>query len=236
MSQAIVRSKSRGGGGGTLARIGWWGRRALSAGAILVLTAGSADAQFLEAFDERLWGVQGSFTPTWNAMEQFRRVLGSENVQDMQGSEWSIGFARGRMSGGHFGVSLVRQRMKGGTVCFSDGCVEVSEATELQGIEGNWFLAPGSPFAGDRVQVGANLGLGAGWYQGTVHAPGGDADAADWLSFQGRDSLPVLMVRAEFAVAVRVAPGLKVLAQSGYGLPGKRRFVVNLAYFPLAGR
>ena len=44
------------------------------------------------------------------------------------------------------------------------------------------------------------------------------------------------MVRAEFAVAVRVAPGLKVLAQSGYGLPGKRRFVVNLAYFPLAGR
>ena len=203
---------------------------------MVVVTAGSADAQFLSAFEEQLWGVQASFTPAWNSLEQFGSVLGAETVKDLQGSEWSVGFVRGRMSGGHFGVSMVRQRMKGGTVCFSDGCVEVSEATQLQGIEGNWFLAPGSPFAGDRVQVGANLGLGAGWYQGMVHAPGGDADAADWLSFRRGDSIPVLMLRAEFAVAVRVAAGLKVIAQSGYGLPGKRRFVVNVAFFPLAGR
>ena len=223
-------------GGHLSTRLRQWSQWSLSAGAILVATAGSAEAQFLQAFEEQLWGVQASFTPTWNSMEQFGRVLGAESIQDMQGSEWSVGFARGRMSGGHFGVSLVRQRMKGGTVCFSDGCVEVSEATQLQGIEGNWFLAPGSPFAGERVQVGANLGLGAGWYQGMVHTPGGDADAADWLSFQRGDSIPVLMLRAEFAVAVRVAQGLKVIGQSGYGLPGKRRFVVNVAYFPLAGR
>jgi hypothetical protein len=163
-------------------------------------------------------------------------VLGADTVEDLQGSEWSVGFVRGSMSGGHFGVSMVRQRMTGGTVCFSDECLEVSDATQLQGIEGNWFLAPGSPFAGDRVQIGANVGLGAGWYQGTVRTPDGDADAADWLSFQGRESIPVLMVRAEFAVAVRVAGGLKVIGQSGYGLPGKRRFVVSVAFFPLGGR
>ena len=86
------------------------------------------------------------------------------------------------------------------------------------------------------MQIGANVGLGAGWYQGTVRTPEGDADAADWLSFQGRESIPVLMLRAEFAVAVRVAGGLKVIGQSGYGLPGKRRFVVNVAFFPLGGR
>ena len=212
------------------------GRQALLVGALLVWTVGPAEAQFLEAFEERLWGVQASLTPTWNSMDQFRRVLGADTVQDMQGSEWSVGFVRGRMSGGHFGVSMVRQRMKAGTVCFFDGCVEVSEATRLQGIEGNWFLAPGSPFAGDRVQVGANLGLGAGWYQGMVHTPGGDEEAADWLGFQRRESLPVLMLRAEIAVAVRVAGGLKVMAQSGYGLPGRRRLVVNLAFFPLGGR
>ena len=217
-------------------RIRRWGRRPLCASAILVLTAGSAEAQFLETFDERLWGVQGSFTPTWNSLEQFRNILGADSLQDMQGSEWSIGFARGRMSGGHFGVSMVRQRMKGGTVCFSDDCITVSDATRLQGIEGNWFLAPGSPFAGERVQVGANVGLGAGWYQGKVQTPDGEADAADWLSFQGGDSIPVLMFRVEFAVAVRVAQGLKVMGQSGYGLPGRRTFVINFAYFPLAGR
>ena len=131
---------------------------------------------------------------------------------------------------------MVRQQMKRGTVCFDGDCIEVNDATRLQGIEGNWFLAPGSPFAGERVQVGANVGLGAGWYQGTVRTPNGDENAADWLSFLGGESAPVLMLRAEFAVAVRVAPGLKVMGQSGWGLPGRRRFVVNLAYFPLAGR
>ena len=217
-------------------RIRHWGRRSLAAGAILFLGAGSAGAQFLEAFEEQLWGIQASFTPTWSSMEQYRRVLGADELRDLEGSEWSVGFVRGRMSGGHFGVSMVRQRMAGGTICFSGECVEASEATQLQGIEGNWFLSPGSPFAGDRVQVGANLGLGAGWYQGTVRTPEGDADAADWLSFQSRESIPVLMLRAEFAVAVRVAGGLKVIGQSGYGLPGKRRFVVNVAFFPLGGR
>lgn len=213
-----------------------WGRRSLAAGAMLFLGTGSAGAQFFEAFEEQLWGIQASFTPTWSSMEQYRRVLGADEVRDLRGSEWSVGFVRGRMSGGHFGVSMVRQRMEGGTICFSGECVEASEATRLQGIEGNWFIAPGSPFAGDRVQVGANLGLGAGWYQGTVLTPEGNADAADWLSFQGRESIPVLMLRAEFAVAVRVAGGLKVIGQSGYGLPGKRRFVVNVAFFPLGGR
>ena len=63
-----------------------------------ILVAGSANAQFLQSFDETLWGVQGSFTPTWQSLDQFGNVISASAV-DMSGAEYSIGFARGRIMG-----------------------------------------------------------------------------------------------------------------------------------------
>ena len=83
------------------------------AGLFAILTAGSARAQFLESFEESLWGVQGSFTPTWQFPNQFKNLLRDVAEIDLSGSEYSFGFARGRMSGGHWGLSLVRQRIGG---------------------------------------------------------------------------------------------------------------------------
>ena len=201
-----------------------------------ILVAGSANAQFLQSFDETLWGVQGSITPTWKSLEQFQRVISATGV-DMSGSEYTIGFARGRMSGGHWGLSLVRQQVKAGSVCFAEEpeCLDAANAG-LQGLEFNWFAPFGSPFAGDRVQVGMNVGLGAGWYNGTVHVGGHDVAADRWLRFLDRDNIPVPIVRAEFAVAGILAPGFKVIGTSGYGMPGNRRLSLNLAFFPMAGR
>ena len=206
------------------------------AGAAAILVAGSANAQFLQTFDETLWGVQGSFTPTWSSLDQFRSVISASSV-DMSGSEFTIGFARGRMSAGHWGLSLVRQRVEAGSVCFADEpeCLDPANAG-LQGLEFSWFLPFGSPFAGDRVQVGMNVGLGAGWYNGTVHVGGFDVAADRWLRLLDRDNAPVPIVRGEFAVAGTLAPGFKVIATGGYGMPGNRRLSLNLAFFPMAGR
>lgn len=211
-------------------------RSSLLAGATAILIAGSADAQFLQSFDESLWGVQGSLTPTWNSLEQFKTFISASSV-DMSGSEYTIGFARGRMSGGHWGLSLVRQRVRSGTVCYADEpeCIDPTDAG-LQGLEFNWFVPFGSPFAGDRVQVGMNVGLGAGWYRGTIHVGGFDVAANTWLRFRDQKNMPVPIIRGEFAVAGTVAPGFKLIGTGGYGMPGNRRISLNFAFFPMAGR
>lgn len=89
------------------------------AGLLGILTAGSAQAQFLESFEESLWGVQGSFTPTWQYGHQFLNLINLDQYIpgeiDFSGSEYTFGFARGRMSGGHWGLSLVRQRIGDGS-------------------------------------------------------------------------------------------------------------------------
>lgn len=204
------------------------------AGLFAVLTAGSAQAQFLESFDETLWGVQGSFTPKWRFPDQFKNLLKDVGEIDLSGSEYTIGFARGRMSGGHWGLSLVRQRIDEGSFCQRDDCTDLA-GVSLQGFEFGGFLPFGEPFAGDRIQVGMHLGGGAGWYRGVVPWRGEDTDVSELLTV-GNQSIPIPIFRAEFAVGVTVAPGLKIIGSGGYGFPGNRRPTVSVAYFPLGGR
>ena len=206
------------------------------AGLFAILTAGSARAQFLESFEESLWGVQGSFTPTWQFPNQLSNLLKDVAEIDLSGSEYTIGFARGRMSGGHWGLSLVRQRIGEGSVCPSNGpeCADLA-GVQLQGFEFGSFLAFGEPFAGDRIQVGMHIGAGAGWYQGLISYDGADRGVGELLSFQS-ENIPIPIFRAEFAVAATVAPGLKIIGSGGYGFPGNRRPTVSVAYFPLGGR
>ena len=66
------------------------------------------EAQFLEAFEEDRWGVHASFTPQWRAPDQFRYLVGADEVGDWTGSDYTIGFVRGRATGGEWGLSLVR--------------------------------------------------------------------------------------------------------------------------------
>ena len=202
----------------------------------VLVTAGPAHAQFLESFEESLWGVQGSFTPAWHFPDQLKNLLKDVGEIDMSGSEYSIGFARGRMSGGHWGLSLIRQRIGEGSVCLNNepDCHDLDDV-QLQGFEFGSFLAFGEPFAADRIQVGMHLGVGAGWYQGAVSQGGVDTPVNELLSFQNAN-IPIPLFRAEFAVAATVAPGLKIIGSGGYGFPGNRRPAVSVAYFPLGGR
>lgn len=209
--------------------------------ALAVLTActAPANAQFLEDFEETLWGVQASFTPEWNALQRLGPLIQADAVS-LQGSEYTVGFARGRMSGGHWGLSLVRQRLQDGAICVPDQpeCIQVTDAARLQGFAFNWFLPFGSRFAGDRLQMGMHVDAGAGWYEGPLRVGESEVDAGEYLQISGvgGPDLPLPILRAEFAAAVTLAPGLKVIGSGGYGLPGNRRVAVSVAYFPLAGR
>ncbi len=214
--------------------------------AVVLVLAGSlpASAQFLEDFEERLWGVQFSFTPEWRSEELGGKLFELERF-DMSGADYAIGFARGRMRSGHWGLSLLRQRWEEVAVCTASECFESTGSAWLQGFAANWFVPFGSPFAGDRVQAGMHVDVGAGWFQGTVRvddlAVGGsppfrvgvEVPATDLLPDRW-ESIPVPLFRAEFAVAVTVAPGLKVIGSGGYGLPFKRRIGISIAYFPMA--
>lgn len=212
------------------------------------LAAGSvpAHAQFLEDFEERLWGVQVSFTPEWLSVDQGGKILELESI-GMSGSDFAVGFARGRMRSGHWGLSLMRQRWQEAAICTASECYDAGGSGWLQGFAANWFLPFGSPFAGDRLQAGMQVDLGGGWFQGTARvadppagaAPsdrvGAEVPASDILPDRWQN-IPVPLFRAEVAVAVTVAPGLKVIGSGGYGLPFKRRIGISIAYFPMAGR
>ena len=80
-----------------------------------------------------------------------------------------------------------------------------------------------------------HIGVGGGWYQGIVPWRDEDVDVRELLTV-GNRSIPIPIFRAEFAVGVTVAPGLKIIGSGGYGFPGNRRPTVSVAYFPLGGR
>ena len=222
--------------------------RSLPIVATVFLLTGSipAHAQFLEDFEEKLWGVQVSFTPEWQSVDQAGKLLEFESL-NMSGSDYTVGFARGRMRSGHWGLSLVRQRWQDVAICTDSECFESNGSAWLQGFAANWFVPFGSPFAGDRLQAGMHVDLGGGWFQGTARVAdvsvdglpsgraGEEVPATDLLPDRWKN-IPVPLFRAEVAVAVTVAPGLKVIGSGGYGLPFKRRIGISVAYFPMAAR
>ena len=91
-------------------------RRLIVVTAVVLLAGSPASAQFLEQFEESLWGVQASLTPEWRSADLGRRIFGFEKF-DLSGSDFTVGFARGRMRSGHWELSFVRQEWREVSVC-----------------------------------------------------------------------------------------------------------------------
>ena len=152
-------------------------------------TAQGQQLPFFEGdVDPVLWGVSGSLTDEWLAPKEFRWLIGAETV-DLQGSDFRIGFVRGSMQGGEWGLSYVHQTVDAGSEiglsrslpedivipscapeAFAAGDCGVfyraNDGLRLRGFELHRF-APFATFS-DRVQVGMNIAGGAGWYRGTA--------------------------------------------------------------------
>ena len=142
-------------------------RRLIVVTAVVLLAGSPASAQFLEQFEESLWGVQASLTPEWRSAGLVRDIFGFEKF-DLSGSDFTVGFARGRMRSGHWGLSFLRQEWREVSVCGDLECYGATGSVRLRGVTANWFVPFGSPFAGDRLQVGMHVDAGAGWFQGNV--------------------------------------------------------------------
>lgn len=209
-------------------------RRLIVMASVVLLCGSPASAQFLERFEESRWGVQASLTPEWRS---------ADFVFDLSGSDFTVGFARGRMRSGHWGVSFLRQEWREVSVCIERECYGATGSVQLRGIAANWFVPFGSPFAGDRLQVGMHVDVGAGWFEGNVRVDevlgeglpltrvGIEVPALELLP-DGWHDVPLPLFRAEVAVAARVAPGLKLIGSGGFGFPFRRRIGISVAYFP----
>ena len=143
---------------------------------------------FEGADDPELWGVNASYTTRWVTPKEFRWLIGAETV-NLEGSDFRIGFVRGRVLGGEWGLSYVSQMVNPGSEvglsrtfpedveipscspeAFRAGdCgvfYEANTGLRLRGFELHRFV----PFVtfSERVQVGMNIAGGGGWFRGTV--------------------------------------------------------------------
>ena len=220
---------------------------------VLFAGVGAASAQ------ESSWGVSGSYVPSWKVPGENAvfKALFSADAVDISGSEFRVGFVRGRMQGGDWGVSFVRRKLKDGSTLSSDlysdpamPSVQQGEFTtlrnvELTGVEVHKF----SPFGtiANRVQIGLLFGGGIAsskgeldtrsvWLDQTfvgnrmVYTPVETTEtvSAEELVYPGNGLVP--LGRLELAVAAVVAPGLKVRASGGLAFPGTHTFSIAGVY------
>ena len=233
------------------------------------LLAQEPQTSFFEAYEgPELWGVSASYNPRWVAPGTFRYLIGAETI-DLRGADFHIGFARGRVLGGEWGLSYVSQTVDPDSeIALSDRFPEdilipscspdafearncgvfygANDSLRLRGLELHRFI-PFATFA-DRVQVGMNIGGGAGWYEGTasrrvvnrgvavlpdefVGESVSDVPGSE-LTLPRRLNTPVPILNLDIAVAGIVARGVKIRGGAGvYGFPGRRTFVVSATYF-----
>ena len=197
------------------------------------------------------WGVTGAFTPTWQVPTQLAKLF--DGTVDITGAEFTIGIARGRDLGGDWGVSYVRKTLSDGSriekfesECFSNGCFETGTSVRtrgvaLSGVKVHKFVPFGT--IKNRVQIGLNVAGGVGQFTGNLETLEREVEpSADFRTVRPTETLttepaselvPVSVVPLgdlEAAVAVIVAPGLKLRAQGGLNFPGYRTFSVTAVY------
>ena len=205
------------------------------------------------------WGVSGSIVPTWTVPGDnplFKMMFGADSV-DIAGSEFRIGFVRGRMLSGDWGVSFVRRKLKDGSTLSADlytdpqfPSIEQGEFitlrnVEITGVEVHKF----SPFGTikERVQIGLLFAGGVGSAKGQLESRTVEMETtfvgnrmvgtpretremldAKELIFPGSGLVP--LGRLELAVAALAAPGFKVRVSGGISFPGMHTFSVSGVY------
>jgi hypothetical protein len=202
------------------------------------------------------WGVVGSINPEWKAGAPFEKIFGG--AVDITGSDFSIGIARGRELSGDWGVSYIRQRWNDGSgvndseqecSSFSNGCFTSGEFYRTQNVVVSGVLVHKFiPFGTikRRVQIGMNVAGGVGTVSGTVEKHSLFADAifnprtGQLIGVQQEtvSTLPAAeellskfpIGKVQAAVAVIVAPGLKVRFAGGLDFPGTNKFSVAGVY------
>ena len=215
--------------------------------ALLVTCALPAPAA-AQGDDDQHFGVGVSFAPFWKSRNDLLFTVGLEDTGTYEGTEFTIGFVRGRTRGGEWGVSFVRKPFKDATGVFTESgadecgpsCTFSFSSTQtttledvyLQGIEVHW--APSFVTISNRLQIGMNIAGGIAVPKGTITQT---FDQTSTSTFQGQtntntssDSFTseanevmygtVPLFKVEAQAAVILAPGLKVKISGGLNNPG----------------
>ena len=148
------------------------------------------------------WGLDASVTPRWKIPSfTINEIAGSGSGATISGSQWSVGFVRGRITSGDWGVSFVHEPVKDGsnghngdTTCgFSNGplpggCFDtsgsvVTQGVAITGVEIRKFI----PFhlIGRRVQVGVEIAGGVGKLSGTLQKTSNNVTSVGFNSAVG---------------------------------------------------
>src|SRR5687768_17346874 len=129
-------------------------------------------ATVLAQSEKSHWGVIVAFTPEWSVAEGLFEDLFEAKPNNLSGSEFQIGIARGRMLSGDWGVSFVRRKVKEGSTigareqqcddigsntqgCYVSGDVYTYNDVMLNGVQVHKYV----PFVTvkERLQVGVNF-------------------------------------------------------------------------------
>jgi hypothetical protein len=176
---------------------------------------------------------------------------------DISGSEFRLGFVRGRELGGDWGVSFLRRTLKDGSTVSSglhtdpaapnvqQGDFTTLRNVQITGVEVHKFTPFGT--IANRVQIGLVFGGGIGSSKGQLDTRSvslnqtfsgnipiytrveeNETFDAKELVFPGNGLVP--LGRLELAVAGIVAPGLKVRASGGLSFPGMHTFSITGVY------
>lgn len=196
------------------------------------------------------WGVSGTIVPLWKVPTALGQVMKADQI-DFTGSELRVGVARGRDLSGDWGVSFVRKTVKDGSRVVSrskNGAGEdfyLTQGVALTGVEVHKFV----PFATikNRTQIGMNFAGGVAKFRGVVesHEQKGTftfdpATQRSSVTFREvvtmhdmREEVDIKVLplaRVEAAVAVLVAPGLKIRGTGGFNFPGYQVASVTFVY------
>jgi len=196
------------------------------------LAAGStAFAQSPAPKEPAHWGVAASVAP-WRANGFFKGLYEAQAL-DLSGGEIRFGVTRGSTRGGEWSLLFVRKTIKeGGTMTdpFGDRYVMGPDVV-LTGVMAETFGA--FVHIANRAEIGLVLGGGVARVSGTVRqVPNGTmVDPKTILTFFAKETPVQFLGRAELAVAIAAAPGMKIRFSGGLNWPGSTRFSVTALYF-----
>jgi len=228
---------------------------------VAVLFPDSAMAQ-AGAVSETRWGVSGSFSSPWRFPQSVANVVAGDNKTDLKvdipGWEFTVGFVRGRVRGGDWGVSFIRKAFKKGSTaveerercfggamgelppCLLEKTTEIYNNATFPGVEAHWFI----PVVriGNRVQVGLNLAGGGVRPSGTmrkvrdefIRPSNGEiipvhTEETLNMSDDWGPFLPVFKIEGQ--AAVTLGPGFKLKVGGGLSFPGAGFRVMGTHFF-----